>query len=62
MDPYLHTAIVLLVIAVSYYIGKRSGRLTGITSTIEYFIHYDIITEEDISKANERFENDRRGL
>ena len=61
MDPYLHTALMLLVIAAAYYIGRRSGRLTGITSTIEYFIHYDIITDEDISKANERFTNDKRG-
>ena len=61
MDPYLHTALMLLVIAVAYYTGRRSGRLTGITSTIEYFIHYDIITDEDISKANERFKNDKRG-
>ena len=61
MDPYLHTGLMLLVIAAAYYTGRRSGRLTGITSTIEYFIHYDIITDEDISKANERFKNDKRG-
>ena len=61
MDPILHTVIALAVIAIAYRIGRRSGLASGIANTINYLTNYDVLTNEDIKTANERFENERRG-
>lgn len=59
MNPYLHTALVLLVIAVSFYIGRYKGFYRGIQSTLDHLLHYKVLTLEEIKLANERFQKDR---
>lgn len=61
MDPILHTVIALAVTYIAYRIGRRSGLADGIANTINYLTNYDVLTDEDIRKANERFEHERRG-
>lgn len=59
MDPILHTVIALAVIAIAYRIGRHSGLADGIANTISFLTNYNALTDEDIRKANERFENER---
>lgn len=58
MDPYLHTLIAVALMFITYIVGRTTGTQRGINTTVSYFLHMGVCTEEDIKKANEKFEED----
>jgi hypothetical protein len=58
MDPYLHTFLAVALMFVTYTVGRIMGTQKGITSTVSFLLHMGVCTEEDIQKANEKFEQD----
>jgi hypothetical protein len=58
MDPYLHTFLAVTLMFVTYTVGRIMGTQKGITSTVSFLLHMGVCTEEDIQKANEKFEQD----
>lgn len=58
MDPILHTFIAITLMYIPYFVGRLTGTQKGINTTVSYFLHMGIVTEDDIKKANEKFERD----
>lgn len=58
MDPYLHTLIAVALMFATYTVGRTTGTQRGINSTVSFLLHMGVCTEEDIQKANEKFEQD----
>lgn len=61
MDPFLHTFIAMGSIFIAYYLGSylgvKRGVEIGIMSSIDHLMRYDVLTEEDLKTANDRFES-----
>lgn len=58
MDPILHTLIAVSLMYIPYVLGRFMGTQKGINSTVAYFLHMGVVTEDDIKKANEKFDRD----
>lgn len=59
MDSTTHTIIALALLAAAFYIGKWRGRQNAIEGVLNYLIMYGACTEDDITKANERFDREQ---
>ena len=59
MDPYLHTFLALLCIYITFVLGKRSARNGAAEAVINYLIQYGACTEDDIERANQRFDQEQ---
>ena len=56
MDPYAHTIIAMSLMFISHIIGKKVGRREGISSTVNYLIEMEALTEESLKIANDKFQ------
>jgi len=61
MDPITHTIIAVGLLAAAYFTGRYLEKQKAIEYTLGYLIHYGACTEDDIRRANERFEEERNG-
>lgn len=61
MDSLTHTLIAVGMLAVAFYTGKYFGKQGAIESVLNYLIMYGACTEDDITKANERFDREQNG-
>ncbi len=59
MDPILHTVLSVGLLFCAYFIGNLVGKQQGIQSAVAYLLHMGVCTENDLQKANEKFERDR---
>ena len=62
MDSTTHTLLAIGLLAIAYYIGRylgyKVGHQDGIASGVTYLIEYGACSEEDIKKANEKFDRE----
>lgn len=60
MDSTTHTIVAVCLLAVVYYIGRwrgfKKGHQDGIADGIGYLIEFGACSEEDIRRANEKFD------
>ena len=66
MDSTTHTLIALGLLVVAYYIGRyfgyKTGHQDGIASGVLYLIEYGACTEEDIKRANEKWDREEEDI
>ena len=58
MDSTTHTLIAIGMLALAFYIGKWRGKQHAIEGVLNFLILYGACTEDDITRANEKFERD----
>lgn len=61
MDSLTHTIIAVSLLVVAFYIGRHFGKQGAIEGVLNYLIMYGACTEDDINKANERFDREQSG-
>lgn len=61
MDSLTHTIIAVSMLAIAFYVGKHFGKQGAIENVLNYLIMYGACTEDDINKANERFDREQNG-
>ena len=58
MDPITQTFMTLVLMAAATYVGKKVGRQEGINAAVAYLLEMGAVTEHDLKKANEKFQNE----
>jgi hypothetical protein len=53
MDPYLHTAIAVVLLYAFYTVGNVLGKQRGVEATLIWVLNHGLCTEEDLKKINE---------
>ena len=57
MDPITQTAFTVMLMAAATWFAKRAGRQEGINAAVSYLLEMGAVTENDLKKANERFQD-----
>lgn len=58
MDPITQTAFTVMLMAAATWFAKRVGRQEGINAAVAYLLEMGAVTEHDLKKANEKFQNE----